>query len=226
MRLVLPVALALSALASALVFHFRESHRSAPENASAPAIAAPPIAAAKQPATDDAPARNYFGDTPLVNQDGAPVRFYTDLIQGKVVVLSSFFASCDGSCPIMAATLERLQQKLGDRLGRDVTIVSISVDAEHDTPAKLKEFAMRFHAKPGWSFLTGDKNNVDQVLKKLGQYTGAPADHSALMLVGNDRTGLWKKVFGLAKSEAVIEAIGTVVDDRGSEPAPGGRSPD
>jgi protein SCO1/2 len=146
-----------------------------------------------------------------------PVRFYSDLIQGKVVVINAFFTSCEGSCPVMAATLERLQDQLGDRLGRDVSIVSISVDAERDTPAKLKAFGARFHARPGWHFLTGARSDVSEVLRKLGQYVDAPADHSALILAGNDRTGLWKKVFALAKPDEVIATIQTVIQDDGRD---------
>src|ERR1700678_3515067 len=92
----------------------------------------------------------YFTDTLLVTQYGAPVALYSDLLKGKVVVINAFFATCTDSCPKMAATLEALQSRLGDRFGKDVYFLSFSVDPETDTPAKLKAYAERFHARPGW----------------------------------------------------------------------------
>nr|WP_281404415.1 SCO family protein [Pyxidicoccus fallax] len=161
------------------------------------------------------PARRYFSDTELVDQDGRKVRFYSDLIQGKTVIINVFFSRCTGSCPVMAGTFTRLQAHLGDRLGKDVRMLSISVDPERDTPERLKEYAQRFKARPGWSFLTGDKEHVQAVLQKLGQAVEDPNQHKALFLIGNDRTGLWKKAFGLAKADEVIPVVDSVMNDQG-----------
>ncbi|HEY0781767.1 MAG TPA: SCO family protein [Thermoanaerobaculia bacterium] len=199
------------------------------------ALAQPTAAAATPPAPAEAPdsaraarqasARHYFGDVPLIDQDGRTHRLYSDLLADHTVVIDAFFASCTGSCPVMGATLARLQGEIGDRLGKDVYLLSISVDPETDTPAKLKEYAARLGAKPGWLFLTGSKENVDLALGKLGQRVQKREDHSNVLLVGNDKTGLWKKVFGLADPQDVAAAVKSVLDDRG-EPeaqAKGGR---
>ena len=121
-------------------------------------------AAQTQSKGQSAAARQYFTDVPLVDQNGQDVRFYSDLLKGKVVVIETFFGTCTGSCPRMAGILEGLQTKLGDQLGRDVFFLSFTVDPENDTPAKLKMYADEFHAKPGWLFLTGKKENVDFAL--------------------------------------------------------------
>src|SRR5215813_10175367 len=128
------------------------------------------IANPQQPAT--APATNgtesngqkYFTDTLLVNQNGEKMRFYSDLLQGKTVIINSFFATCQGSCLPITRNLEKVQEALGDRLGKDARIISISVDPAVDTPAELKAFGKKFHARPGWYFMTGPKENVDFVL--------------------------------------------------------------
>ncbi len=182
-------------------------------------LAAPPAVAAPRPAAPDSPAHRYFTDVELTDQDGRPQRLYSDLLAGRTVVIDVFFSECTGSCPMVGATLAKLQAALGDRLGRDLYLLSISVDPQTDTPARLKEYAARFNARPGWYFLTGSKENVDLALHKLGQYVEQRDAHSNILLVGNERTGLWKKVFGLAKPEEIVTLVSGVLDDRGAPPA-------
>jgi len=172
---------------------------------------------AQQPATGAAAqssAQKYFTDVLLVNQDGEQMRFYSDLLQGKTVIINSFFATCQGSCLPMTRNLEKVQESLGDRLGKDARIISLSVDPTVDTPAQLKAFAKKFHARPGWYFLTGNKENMEFVLKKLGQFVGDKQDHLNIFIIGNERTGLWKKAFGLAKSEELVKVVESVLDDK------------
>lgn len=160
-------------------------------------------------------ARRYFGDIPLVNQDGETMHLYSDLIRGKSVVIDVMFTGCTGACPVMSRTFARVQDWLGDRLGKDVHLISISVDPANDTPAKLKAYAAGFNAKPGWFFLTGKPEDVQAALGKLGQAVESPQAHKNLFLIGNDRTGLWKKAFGLAKPEEIVPIVDSVVNDRG-----------
>ena len=155
-----------------------------------------------------------FTDVVLVNQFGEKMRLYSDLIQGKVVVINSFFGACQGSCPLTNHNLERVQQALGDHIGKDLRIISISVDPTVDTPASLNEYAKRFNARTGWYFLTGDKQNVDFALRRLGQFVDNKQDHLNIIIIGNERTGLWKKAFGLAHSDELIEVVKSVLNDR------------
>jgi len=167
---------------------------------------------AQQPA--DTPAHKYFTDVELINQNGEKMRFYSDLIQGKVVIIDSFFATCQGSCLPMNQNLAKVQEALGDRLGKDVYILSISVDPTIDTPPNLKQYAKKLQARPGWFFLTGTKENVDFALKKIGQFVDDKQDHLNIFIIGNERTGLWKKAFGLAKSEELVKVVDSVVNDQ------------
>jgi protein SCO1/2 len=161
------------------------------------------------------PAHAYFGDIPLVNQDGETMRLYSDLIRDKSVVIDVMFTGCTGACPVMSRTFAHVQDWLGDRLGKDVYLISISVDPVNDTPAKLKEYAAGFKAKPGWFFLTGKPEDVHAALGKLGQAVENPESHKNLFLIGNDRTGLWKKAMGLAAPEEILPIVESVVNDRG-----------
>jgi protein SCO1 len=162
-----------------------------------------------------AASQRYFGDTVMVDQDGHEHRLYTDLLRGKIVIMDFIYTRCVGPCPILSSTFAKLQARLGDRLGKDVFLLSFSVDPGYDTPARLKEYAGRFKAQPGWTFLTGSRENVEAVLRKLGQWVESPEQHQTLYIVGNERTGLWKKAFGLAKPEDLYPVIDSVVDDRG-----------
>ena len=167
---------------------------------------------AQQP--EPSAAQKYFTDTVLTNQNGEKMRFYSDLLKGKTVIIDSFFATCQGSCLPMNRNLEKLQEALGDRLGKDAYIISISVDPTVDTPPALKAYAKKLNARPGWYFLTGDKESVDFVLKKLGQFVDNKQDHQNIFIIGNERTGLWKKAFGLAKSEELVKVVDSVINDK------------
>ena len=159
-------------------------------------------------------AQKYFTDVKLTNQDGEQMRLYSDLLKGRVVVINSFFSTCQGSCLPLTRNMQSLQTALGDKVGSEVYLISISVDPMMDTPERLKQFAAKFGAKPGWFFLTGDKENVDFALQKLGQYVDNKQDHLNIFIIGNERTGLWKKAFGLAKSEELIKVVESVVNDQ------------
>lgn len=173
------------------------------------------VSQAQQPATSaETPAHKYFTDVELINQNGEKMRFYSDLIQGKVVIINSFFATCQGSCLPLNQNLAKVQEALGDRLGKDVYILSISVDPTVDTPPNLKQYAKKLQARPGWFFLTGAKENVDFALKKIGQFVDDKQDHLNIFIIGNERTGLWKKAFGLAKSEELVKVVDSVVNDQ------------
>lgn len=161
------------------------------------------------------PAQGYFGDIRLIDQDGRERRLYADLMENKTVVIDVMFTSCTGVCPVLSRNLQRIQEALGDRVGKDVHLISISVDPETDTPARLKEYAARYGARPGWYFLTGPKSDVEAALRKLGQWVENREAHQNLILIGNDRTGLWKKALGLAEPAELLPVVMSVVDDRG-----------
>lgn len=165
---------------------------------------------------DASPARTYFTDVELVNQNGEKVRFYTDVLKGKTVIVNAFFTTCTSVCPPMNRNMEKIQDVFGDRVGRDIFLVSLTVDPEVDTPARLKDYAQKFHARAGWVFLTGKKENLDWALYKLGQYVEAKDDHKTIFIIGNEPTGLWKKAFGMANVAELVQVVESVVNDKGA----------
>jgi protein SCO1/2 len=167
-------------------------------------------------AESSSPAQKYFTDVELINQDGKKVRFYSDVLKGKTVIVNAFFTSCTSVCPPMNRNMEKIQEALGDRVGRDVFLVSMTVDPETDTPARMKEYAKKFHAGSGWLFLTGKKENLDWALYKLGQYVESKDDHQTVLIIGNEPTGLWKKAFGMANVAELVNVVESVVNDKGA----------
>lgn len=157
--------------------------------------------------TDENYQRAYFTDLPLLTQDGKEVRFYRDILRGKVVLISFVYTNCTDVCPILMPNLAEIQNRLGDRFGRDVSFVSISVDPEDDTPEVLKRYGENFGVKPGWTFLTGKKENVDWVVYKLGQFTEDFEDHSMLFLLGDVKNGRWAKMRGDMPPEVVLARL-------------------
>jgi cytochrome oxidase Cu insertion factor (SCO1/SenC/PrrC family) len=158
---------------------------------------------------NDSPAdasAKYFPNLTLLTQDNKPVRFYEDLLKGKTVLINFLFTTCKGVCPPMTANLARVQKHLGERVGRDIVMISISVDPTTDTPAVLKKFADNFKVQPGWYFLTGDKKNVDWVLYKLGGYVEDKQQHTGVLIIGNEATGEWMKVMAMSNPEEIAKA--------------------
>jgi protein SCO1 len=198
---------------------FAATHNCLAQGQAQPAPAAPPPphdhSHMAKTTKESSPAANYFTDVELINQDGKAVHFYSDVLKGKTVVVNAFFTTCTSVCPPMNRNMEKIQEALGDRVGRDVFLVSITVDPEVDTPARLKEYAQKFHAGPGWIFLTGKKENLDWALYKLGQYVERKDDHKTIFIIGNEPTGLWKKAFGIANVAELVQVVESVVNDKG-----------
>lgn len=177
------------------------------EAASAEAEAAPaPDTTAAHDESHAAP-KMAIPDVELLDQDGRKVHFYTDLVKGKVVAVNFIFTTCTTICPPLGATFARVQRELGARAGRDVHLISISVDPATDTPERLKAWGAKFHAAEGWTFVTGRKPQVDELLRALGAATGSPSDHTPTVLVGNDTAGQWTRAYGLARPAVLIGLI-------------------
>ncbi len=150
-------------------------------------------------------------DLLLRNQHGERVRFYTDLIKGKVVVLTFFYATCGYICEIQGNVLTRLQASLGNRLGKEVFIISVTRDPAADTPARLKVWSKRFKVKPGWTLVTGEIDDVNQLLKMfVGDGPGASEMHSSDVFVVNDKAQKWLVAPGVADPEPLLELINSV----------------
>ena len=156
-----------------------------------------PAATPASPLDASAATRAYMTNPTLITQDGRTVRFFDDLMAGRLVLINFMLTSCNAICPTETANLARVQDLLGDRLGHSVVMLSLTVDPVHDRPDQLKLFAQTFGARDGWYFLTGDPGDMDKLAHRLGGYTSDPTDHSSILIAGNVATGAWIKLFAM-----------------------------
>jgi protein SCO1 len=138
-------------------------------------------------------------DVEVIDHEGRKLRFHSDLIRGKTVVVNAVYTNCTNICPLLGKAFGNLQTALGDRLGRDVSLISISRDPVNDTPDSLATWRRRYGAKPGWIFITGKKEAIDEVLELLTGDRAFTGGHSAIALVGDDATGIWLREYGAAE---------------------------
>ncbi|HLM55732.1 MAG TPA: SCO family protein [Pyrinomonadaceae bacterium] len=173
-------------------------------------------APAAEPEAAPAAAMN-IPDVELLDQDGKKVRFYSDLVKGKTVAVNFIFTTCTTVCPPLGATFARLQKELGGRVGRDVQLISISVDPVTDTPERMKAWGEKFKAGPGWTLVTGEKAAVDSLLRALAASSPRREDHTPAVLIGNDARGNWRRDYGLARPSELVRLIDEAAEGR---PAP------
>jgi len=155
--------------------------------------------------SDEQGTRKYFTDLPLLTQEGKTVRFYTDVLKDRVVLISFIYTTCKDACPLIMHKLSEIKNRLGEMFGKQVHFVSMSVDPVRDTPEVLAQYAKQHKADhPGWVLLTGEKKNVDAILRKLGQYNAQFEAHSTIFLAGNVKTRHWAKISPVATVPAIV----------------------
>jgi protein SCO1/2 len=152
---------------------------------------------ARASTSDPAGGRRHFPNVTLRTQDDEPVRFYDDLVKDKIVMLNFFYVSCTGICPASTANLVKVQQLLGDRVGRDIFMYSISLKPREDRPAQLKEYVEMHGIKAGWTLLTGKPDDCELLRRRLGFADPDPVrdrdvtNHIGLVVYGNERLDSW-----------------------------------
>ena len=164
--------------------------------------------ARKTPGRVELPLKSFeIPDSLFVDQNEKRVKFYSDLVKGKVVVINFFFTTCRDVCPMQGRAMTKLKTSLGERLGRDVFFISVSKDPANDTPERLTQWARNYGVGSGWTLLTGDASVIEKLLwdfsgERLGQEM-----HESLVIIGNDRTGVWTSADGLLLTEDLVKAI-------------------
>jgi protein SCO1/2 len=153
-------------------------------------------------------------DRTLLNQDGEEVKFASEVIGDNIVVMDFVYTTCTTICPVLSALFTQVQGKLGDRLGDGVVMVSMTVDPVRDTPQRLKAYSAKHHASEGWVWLTGPKSTVEDVLTGVGAYTTNFEDHPSMVLVGDGRTGEWKRLFGFPNPDRIMQVVNELQESR------------
>ena len=159
-------------------------------------------------------ARSYFTNLELINQHGETVRFFDDVLKDKVVVINFIFTNCEGACPLITHKLTLVRDRMEGQIGKPVHFVSLSLDPKRDTPAAMKTFAKTHHADhDGWVFLTGKPENLDYIIKRLGQFTDDVEAHTTMMLAGNVSAAHWMKILPHEQAPAIAEKLQLLIED-------------
>lgn len=162
-----------------------------------------------QPAVEDTQAvrLDSLPDAVLVDRSGEELRFVSEVLGEHIVVMDFIYTSCTTACPVLTAILKQVKTQLGDRVGADVAMVSLTVDPVTDTPERLGRYAVEHGAGENWRFLTGPKARVDRLLEKLGAYTPEFVDHPVSIMVGDPRRNVWYRFFGFTAPSNVLAAV-------------------
>jgi protein SCO1 len=170
------------------------------------------------------PTKVSIPDATVLDQNGRKLRFYTDLVKDKTIAINFIFTTCTTICPPMTANFARVQKTMMAHGQKDFYLISVSVDPENDTPAKLKAYAEMFQAKPGWTFVTGTRAELQPIWQAFSVYSGgAKQDHAPTVVIGNDARHSWTYASGLTSASKLVTVIEPFLESRSAAktPAPG-----
>lgn len=161
----------------------------------------------------------WFTNVEVRTHDGRVLRFYDDVMKGKILVINFFYAECDAICPLMTENLVRVQDLLGSRVGKDIFMVSISLQPEHDTPEVLADYARSYSVGPGWLFLTGRNDDIELLRHRLGFVDSDPVEdadleqHIGTVRIANEPMHRWTMSPALLDPAALVRAIKRVIPE-------------
>jgi protein SCO1/2 len=181
-----------------------------------------PAVSARPGLSQDEANREYFTDAQVMTHEGRQLRFYSDILKDKRVLINFFYTNCPTAPPGMAR-LFKVQSLLGDELGTSILLISISVDPERDSLEALQEYAGRYNPKKGWLFLTGNAEALNLINRKLGNTLRLPEGHLRLFLLGNLETGHWMKMLESAPPISIVDGLRSLATETAGTSPPGER---
>ena len=153
-----------------------------------------------------------ISDAPMLDQTGAERHMASDVVGDRIVVVDFIYTSCTTICPVTTALLAQARSKMTDIDQETVAFVSMSIDSNTDTPARLADFAAR--ADADWTFLTGDKRVMDAALTDMDAYATNPEDHAPMIIIGDASTGEFKRIFGLPNPQMIEDQVRMLITMR------------
>ena len=157
--------------------------------------------------------RRYFPDVQLLTQEGRTVHLYDDLVKDKIVLINFMYATCTGVCPTVMTNLGRVRKILGDRVGRDIFLLSFTLKPAEDTPEVLADYAKMHGVEPGWTLLTGQPADLELLRRTLGFYDSNPeldkdvTNHIGIVRYGNEPLMRWGACPGMSTPEWIAKSV-------------------
>ena len=159
----------------------------------------------------------WFTNSLVETHEGRTVRFYDDLLKGKVALINLMFTQCADVCPGTTQNLAYVQEMLGERVGREIAMFSITIDPVTDTPERLAAYAKTFGVGPGWLFLRGDKEVTETLRVRLGFKDSDPVqdadilEHVGTVRIGNEPLHRWSMSNAMSNPAAIVRAVERVM---------------
>jgi protein SCO1 len=184
------------------------------------AIALGPFAVASSGKARSQVGAEWFTNVEVTTQDGRTLRFYADVMKGKILLINFFFTECDAVCPLMTENLVRVQELLAPRVGTDIFMVSITLQPEHDTPEMLAAYARTYGVGPGWLFLTGKRSDIELLRHRLGFVDSDPTQdadleqHIGTVRIANEPLRRWAMCPALLDPAALVRTVKRVIPER------------
>ena len=181
------------------------------------AIALGPFAVASSGNARSQVGAEWFTNVEVKTHDGQTLRFYDDVMKGKILIINFFFTECDAVCPLTTENLARVQELLGPRVGKEIRMVSISLQPERDTPERLASYARTYGVGPGWLLLTGKKDDIELLRQRLGfvdidpVVDADPEQHLGTVRIANEPMHRWAMSPALLNPEALVRAVNRVI---------------
>jgi protein SCO1/2 len=144
---------------------------------------------------------------PVTRQDGKSMSLASALNDGRPVVLNFIYTSCTAICPVTSQVFAELRDKLGEERDK-INMISVSIDPEYDTPARLAQYAERFGATPkSWNFYTGTTNDSIAVQKSFATYQGDKMNHVPVTFLRSAPGKPWVRIDGFASPEVLLAEV-------------------
>ena len=162
------------------------------------------------------PRANYFPNYTVTTHDNRQVKFYDDLIADKIVLVNFMYANCEASCPLSVLNLKQIHKALGDKVGKEVHMLSFTIKPEQDTPERLAKYVADHKIGAGWTFVTGKPDEIEILRRKLGFFDPDPSQdvqkgtHIGILRIGNERLDRWTAVPILQSTAAILSTLNSV----------------
>jgi protein SCO1 len=166
------------------------------------------------------PASSKLPNFELTTHEGKQVRFYDDLLHGKLVLINFMYTHCRATCPPQTANLLKVQRQLGDRVGKDVFMYSLTLEPKADTPQVLRQYAEAHRTGPGWLYLTGKPAEIEIIRRGLGfvdrdpARDAVPSSHIGVVVYGYEPLDRWAACPALGPADLMAHNILSLKGER------------
>jgi len=162
----------------------------------------------------------WFTNVEVKSHDGRTLRFYDDLMKGKIVLINFFYTDCDELCPLATQNLAYLQDMLAPRFGKQIFMISITLRPTLDTPERLASYARMYGVGPGWDMITGRPEDIELLRHRLGFVDSDPVQdadleqHLGTVRIANEPMHRWVMCPSLLNPAAIVRAVKRVIPEQ------------